>query len=455
MENCRKGVRIMSLLLTIVLLFAIGALMYVLNRQTPLCRDDYSYSYTFAVKENKFRITNIKELVDSQINHYKVMNGRAVTHTLAQTFLMFDKSVFDFFNALVFVWLVFIVVYHALGRRTRVRALYCLAAFLSIWSFTPAFGDCYLWLTGSCNYLWGITIILTYMLLLEHVYEHGESEKRAKRLVSYPFVFASALIAGFTNENTSASLVAMGALFLLFSFLKRRKLSLTATIGLVGNICGFLLILFAPGQGVRLDANGGFGGIGVWLDRATSISCEFFEYYYPLLAVLVVLIVLACALRVGADELVRPLIFLVGTLVSVYSMVLSPYFPTRVWSGTTILLTLTVLAFVGVVAKKMTAPMPMAVTGAILLCCFSFLLAKDFAFAYADITETKNAVDTREQLINAYKERGDLSVELESIRGDSRFDPYVPAGDLNEDSSTWPNTAIAMYYGLDEVKKAK
>lgn len=97
----------------------------------------------------------------------------------------------------------------------------------------------------------------------------------------------------------------------------------------------------------------------------------------------------------------------------------------------------------------------MAVTGAILLCCFSFMFAKDFAFAYADITETGNAVEAREQAINACKVRGEVCIELESICGDSRFDPYVPAGDLNEDSSTWPNTAIAMYYGLDEVKKAK
>ena len=101
MEKNEKFKRITSLFSFFILLVLIAVQIYVLNSETALCRDDYSYSYTFAVKENKFRITNFREVIESQINHYKVMNGRAVTHTIAQTFLIFEKSVFNIFNTVL------------------------------------------------------------------------------------------------------------------------------------------------------------------------------------------------------------------------------------------------------------------------------------------------------------------------------------------------------------------
>ena len=86
----KRQSRIWSVVLTAVILLSVFVLMFEFTSKTPLYKDDYSYSYTFAVKENKFRISTIKELIDSQINHYKVMNGRIVPHTLAQAFLMTD-----------------------------------------------------------------------------------------------------------------------------------------------------------------------------------------------------------------------------------------------------------------------------------------------------------------------------------------------------------------------------
>lgn len=452
MGKSEKFKRITSLFSFFILLVLIAVQIYVLNSETALCRDDYSYSYTFAVKENKFRITNFREVIESQINHYKVMNGRAVTHTIAQTFLIFEKSVFNIFNTAAFVLLLYLISFHASPKKHGTSPLMLLAAFLCLWFFTPAFGDSYLWLTGACNYLWGILIILVFMLPLTLAFEGVHSPELTTMIVLAPIYFVFAVVAGFTNENTSAALLVMSVLFIIAITVKYRRFPIWAVLGFIGNICGFLLMILAPGQSARLDANGGFGSIRVWFERLKLISLDFLKYHGILLAVLAVLLVIGIVGGKRPAELTCPAVFFVGTLASVYSMILSPYFPERVWSGPTILLSLTLLSLgSAVLPEKFGIPTKIAL--AVVCCGLVLTFAHSYEQAYLDVAATKKAVEAREAEIAEFKFQGISEVELETISGNSRFDAYVPAGDLNDDSTTWPNTAIAMYYGLDEVRK--
>lgn len=451
-----KICKAISLFFTLVLLLLFFAQIYVLNSSTALCRDDYSYSYTFAVKENKFKITNFKEVIESQINHYRVVNGRAVTHTIAQTFLIFDKSVFNFFNSVAFILLSVILCKLAAPKSKSRFRFYFLASYFLLWFFTPAFGDDYLWLTGACNYLWGILIIFTYVLYVTR-YKKSTSRHAVVRIAHAVFCFVFSIVAGFTNENTAAALIAMSFLYVCVLAVSVRRFPTFEFIGLVGNICGFLLMILAPGQNVRLDANGGFGSIRTWVERAAVISSEFFKYHKWLMFAALVLVLIAILRKVSIKLLIRPMIFSVGTLVSVYSMILSPYFPTRVWSGPTILFTLTLISLFDAVLPRMTGPVAgtlfhFAVTLVTVVVLIFYI--PDYFKAYNDVSTTKLAVEQRIEVIENSKANGQTRVELKSISGNSRFDPYVPAGDLNDDSSTWPNTAVAMYFDLDEVIKA-
>ncbi|MBE6606188.1 MAG: hypothetical protein E7635_04030 [Ruminococcaceae bacterium] len=452
MSRSEKIKRVSAFIITVLLVASIAALVYAMNKQTALCRDDYSYSYTFAVKENKFRITNFGQIIDSQINHYKVMNGRAVTHTLAQIFLMFDKSVFDLINTAAFTILICFIVYHAKPTGKTNYSLMFLSAFLSLWFFTPSFGKSYLWLTGACNYLWGILIILLYLLPLRRALNSPYGMKTTTIIVLSPLYFVSGVIAGWTNENTSAALIVISLLMIIAITIKRKRFSAWTLTGFAGNICGFLLMILAPGQSVRLEANGGFGSFDVWVKRFLLISTDMFKYHGILLILLCIFAVIAIIRKKKPKDFLITGIFFVGWLASVYSMILSPYFPLRTWSGPTILLTITLLSAMG-----LTLPEDFGRKTSVIICimsaCLGYIFAEDYKQAYNDISITKAAVDARVEAINNAKRDGLSEIELDSIYGHSRFDPYVSLGDLNNDSSTWPNTAIAMYFGLDEVRK--
>ena len=86
----------------------VAAAFFCLNLATPFYDDDYSYMFTYAENAPKDRITNLYELYLSQLNHYKVMNGRAIVHTLVQLFLMpGSRTLFNIFNTLAFLALGF------------------------------------------------------------------------------------------------------------------------------------------------------------------------------------------------------------------------------------------------------------------------------------------------------------------------------------------------------------
>ncbi len=452
MLRSEKIKRIYAFIISALLIVSIAALVWAMNNQTALCRDDYSYSYTFAVKENKFRITNFRQIIDSQINHYKVMNGRAVTHTLAQTFLMFDKSIFNLINTVAFIILICLIVYHSKQAGKNHFSIMFLSAFLSLWFFTPSFGKSYLWLTGACNYLWGILIILLYLLPLRHALNGPCGMKLTTMIVLSPLYFVSGLIAGWTNENTSAALMVISLLLIIAITIKYRRLPVWPLTGFAGNICGFLLMILAPGQSVRLEANGGFGSVDVWLKRFVSISTDMFKYHGILLMLAFIFVVIAIIRKNKPKDFLITGIFFVGWLASVYSMILSPYFPLRTWSGPTILLTITLLS-----AMSQALPEDIGRKTSVIICiiaaCLGYIFAEDYKQAYNDVSITKAAVDARVEAINNAKREGVSEIELDAIYGHSRFDAYVSIGDLNNDSSTWPNTAIAMYFGLDEVRK--
>ena len=80
--------------------------------------------------------------------------------------------------------------------------LFCVFALL--WVVTPAFGESFLWLVGSCNYLFGILFILAALLPVTKALDSDFAPMAGWKTVLY---FLLCLLAGWTNENNSVALV--------------------------------------------------------------------------------------------------------------------------------------------------------------------------------------------------------------------------------------------------------
>ena len=72
---------------------------------------------------------------------------------------------------------------------------------------------------------------------------------------------------------------------------------------------------------------------------------------------------------------------------------------------------------------------------------------------YLDIKNVNRSFSLREKTIVEAINNGEKEVKLDAIVGYTPYSCYEIFGDLNYDSSIWPNTAIARYYGLDLIAK--
>lgn len=197
----------------IIILAGIFISIFILNALTPLIADDYSYSFG----KNDERITNLLDIIISQINHYFTWGGRSVAHSLAQFFLMFPKYVFNLLNSVIYVVLVYLIYLHVKMDKED-KPLMLLLIHFALWFLIPTFGQTAIWLTGSCNYLWTMTIMLLFLYLVrKDLNKHSILKNIAILLLG--------IIAGWTNENTSFGLITAIVGFMILEKYKHIKLS--------------------------------------------------------------------------------------------------------------------------------------------------------------------------------------------------------------------------------------
>ena len=433
-------------------LAAVAAAFYALNLLTCLYADDYSYTYTFAVTEGKYRISNLYELFLSQLNHYQVMNGRTVVHTLAQLFLMWGKPVFNVLNTAAFVALGCLIYRNGYGKSGELRPAVLFCVFALLWVVTPAFGESFLWLVGSCNYLFGILFILAALLPVTKALDSDFAPMAGWKTVLY---FLLCLLAGWTNENNSVALVVIFLCCVIWLLATKQKIPVWLWVGLIGSAIGCLLLLLSPGEATRLANAGGFGGLRTWIHRGLSITVRLLAYLGTELGVSLLLLIKGVMDKRPVKGLLKPGIFFLAGLASTYSMVMSPQFPTRTWSGPVVF-----FAVAAVALWRWAEPEPEPDTNYRIfkrvVAVFAVLaIAGTYVWAAPDLNETRHAVTLREQHIAQELSAGHRDVTLSPIHGQTKWNCYQKYDDLNDDPAQWPNTAYAMYYGLDSVSKTK
>lgn len=444
-------------IIIVMTLLSMGGLFYILNYYTPLYADDYSYSFSFM---NGNRINSIKDIIISQKGHYMSMNGRSIVHTIAQFFLCHEKPFFNLFNTISYIGLIIVIYFHSYGSLKSINLKWLVSIFLIIWIITPNFGQSYLWVTGASNYLYGILIILLYLIPFRKVNNNVESKNKLTFIgvLSAVLYLLVGIIAGWTNENTSVALICISILYLINYKINKIKIKLWMICSLIGNIIGFLIMLLAPGQGKRLKNAGGIGGIIVLIKRTIFITLNFMKYMTPIFIILIILLMyyyfynkskmsiinMAVDLRVG-------IIFFIGALSSIYSMIISPSFPERAWSGPVILFIISVGNIFSRI--KFDERFKMEIIATISILCIFF--SASYIEAVLNLRQTTASVNERITKIISQKENNISNVTIPTIIGYSKYDCYTSVGDLSDNNDEWPNTAIARYYDIDSINKEK
>ena len=182
---------------------------------------------------------------------------------------------FDLLNATI--GSIFIFVFFALifARLPRERLDYLSLGLICLMLVNMNFAAIFLWGSGSANYLWGIGLIviflIPYRLMWGIVLEQGEKSffgLNFKEFLLAIGLFILAIPAGWASEHIGALVSFLLALSFIFAYVKKIKLPLWYFAGALGFWCGWLILFNSPGSAKRsliFIENGSFLTLGmIW-----------------------------------------------------------------------------------------------------------------------------------------------------------------------------------------------
>lgn len=439
-NEMRRGERAFAVALCILALLV----FFFFNLFTRVMLDDWSYSFNFVTKE---RIDSFRSIFQSLGIHYTNVNGRLPVHFFAHLFLWLGKGVFNAVNTVAFALLVTLTYAHGLGAARPFRPYVWLAVWALLWILTPAYGESFLWVTGAANYLYGMLMILLFLLLWRRLLER----EAAGSPPWAPLMIPLGLLAGWTNENTACALCALMLAALLWKrFGEKKRTPAWCWIGLAASVLGLLLILCAPGELSRLDGAGGTGGLWAIVRRALSITYRLLRFLWPgILLWAALLIRFLRAPGRDARRLAWPLLYALAGLASVYSMAVPPVMPERVWSGPVVYFLCSTLALWRAAEEpRIRSARPRTALAAV--CAAALLLS--CALSMRSVIATAQAFDAREALAVRQLAEGRRDLTLPAVYGSgARADAAAVPSDITPDPSNWLNVAFARYLGAQSV----
>lgn len=404
------------------LLFAgIFVFIFALNYFFPIYCDDMMYSVV-KYGESVNLSENLKEIASFLQMYYFEWGGRLVAHIVVHLLLLFNKVGQDVINTLVYCILVYLAYKICIGKKTgNVFVLLFLA--VSFFYFTPSFLSSAIWITGSANYLWMITLTLAFIYPFYSLF-NGKSYTDSKWRMVVFFIFG--IIASWTNENLAPVLFIILVAYLAYYYLEHKSLPLWTIAGLIGVIIGCSLMILAPGNAVRAEAEG-YAGLFSSLDRIglrlPSIQASY--RYFMLRPILIYLFSIVLFYYYPAKGISKKkvffqsLLFFLGANISIGLTAFAPTFPPRAF------MSITVLTIVSIGILYASINLRQALTRVVNIVFLSVLLlyaSIDYMTFLKGSYFLHKQMNIREQIIDEAKTKGENSVTFEAIHLDYRFE---------------------------------
>ena len=414
-------------------LFALmAASVYLLNAHTPLILDDYDFMISWATGE---RLSGFADVIRSQMVHYRIWGGRLL-HVFTQSFLYLGKGVFNVANTAAFM-LLLLEIYAIARPKRRFCWTLLLLEYLVLMTMVPFFGTVFLWLTGSCIYLWGTVLALVPFIAARSIAQAGWlSRGRVRALLCLPL----GALAGWTNENTACGMIALVFVYGVSEYLKTKRVSGRMALLFAGQCIGTMLLLLAPGNFSRASVYAYDSMIAELLRRFAMVTAYGAVYLGVLLAAVVLL---GAGLRVRILRGGQALLLLFGALMSVYAMVGSPELSDRTYTGAFVLVLAALLTLAGDAEERFRT------LDAAKIAVLPLMLIVTVYVSYhalSDVKAFEAQWNDRIAVIEAACAEGAEAVSVESVHSASRFtmDAVFP-----QDAAQWPNTSISKVYGIN------
>lgn len=240
-----------SFYLAICLLYALMAVFCYL---LPYASDDY-----------RFLVDSYAEIIAQQKILYYTWSGRMIPEICMRAVLMQPKWLSALILPLFYVGILCNIVILAFGKNWRSYATWKLVLFVHIvlWCGIPAFGEVFLWITGTMTYSFSLFLTLTFLSILRlwldtailypepgRVKDNHNSVKTFLCLVGM-CVFG--FVCGWTHETTSPVALAFTVGLIVWLVVKKKPVPPWLWGGAVFLFLGIVMMITAPGNYARSD----------------------------------------------------------------------------------------------------------------------------------------------------------------------------------------------------------
>lgn len=297
-----------------VIIFSIFVFIFMLlmNIFTPNFADDIT----------NMLVTKSGSLFDDciyqTISVYNNWSGRIFSTFVVTLFLESNKNIFNIANSIMFLLQIYLLYYLIVGTYKNMRLSVLLYIFLSLFLLTPAFGQDFLWETGSICYLWGVTISVIPLIPLRKQLDNKTPVITNNLLLI--FVFFISVISGFALESTSITVLFM---YLVAIFMQRTVYKWEISV-VAGVLIGVILLLAAPGNYLRVAEIQGQEGFQIveYIKNLIGISLATFDLdsFLPLMAISIIILL---SNRGFLNKTV--ILFFIGFIICHFSMVGAPH----------------------------------------------------------------------------------------------------------------------------------
>lgn len=312
---------------------------------TPLVFDDFRYGAGGS---------NLAEMFSAQVHEHFTWSGKFIGHLMARILLHEPSWLHPVLSPLIFVCCILTGVILTLGINWRdkicSRQILLLAGLT--WFALPAFGTVFFWRTATPDY--GYSLFFASAFLIPYRFW---IDKKDYRFASAPLYFFAGILAGWSNENVGMLAILIATGVTLYRVRTLKSVPRWASAGITGALSGWLLMLAAPGNALRLTRLGGVEKIPVF--SAESFQ-RFFTFWgsqqlemmpYVLVSIICILI-LHRKHKLRMTTILPGLIFFFMSQASLAAFVFSPSTPYRAMTATFFFQACSCFAFILAVDAK-------------------------------------------------------------------------------------------------------
>lgn len=232
--------------LLIILIIGIYLSVLLLNIYSAMAPDEYNYSHIYNTNQ---KIKSFSDIGSSMKELYMTWTGRIPVHALISLFLYIGIPFYNILNPAVFILFLFLVVKN--GTK-ELKTIYLPILFSLLLYGTNAFGEDFIWLSGSLNYLWTSCAMLIYIYYL---YNYILEDKKINKIGLIALSILGFFV-GFSQEvivfitGSSILVLFFANIKKILKFSKRKKIIIILMI--ITFLIGAIFLTFAPGNFCRL-----------------------------------------------------------------------------------------------------------------------------------------------------------------------------------------------------------